>query len=202
MIRIVGAALASLALLSPIAAAKPIKAKFESTERPTIGTISVTVDPELVGESSRIRRSSRDDLLIDPKEAEDLSADLHDELVDHLSAKGLYAPQVSQPVGSFNVTITKIVPSNPGFTRNGFRAGVSAAGSIGRGGAAMEAEWLGPEGETIATFSYSYFEPFLDQFVAGGAYTETRRTFDRFARRVVNAVEDNPAGTTTLDAAG
>lgn len=180
------AAIAAVSL-SAAAHAGPFKADLPDTLAP-IGTISVALDEDIVGVEN-LRASAVRDRLVDPRDAEFLVDDLTDELVSHLTEAGLYTPGVDGG-GVLAVTVTKVTPNNPGFTRNGQRQSISASGSVARGGAALKAEFLTADGEAIGSMSYDYFEPFLDQFTPRGAWTTASRTFDRFARRIVEQLED------------
>ncbi len=184
---------ASIAALSftVSAQAQRLHTEFNSDARPAIGAITVTVDAEIIGERYNRIGTSRP-IPVHPREAEDFVEELEEDLVRELTEAGVYQPQLGAPVGTLNVVVTRATPSNPGFTRNGRDANISANGSFGRGGATLAAEWLAPDGTVVASFGYSYTDTFLDpRFAPRGGWTETYRTFDRFARRVADEIEES-----------
>lgn len=180
-------AIATLTL--PAAAARPFQADIVADSLPAITDVSVTVNEEIVSTRPNRSRSSGAVQPVHPTDAEYLAEDLQEELVEALTKQGAYAGSGGDG-GVLNVRIMRVTPSNPGFTRIGQLQGISATYSVGRGGASVEADLVGPGGEILATFAYEDYEEFLDEFSPRGAWTRAERTFSRFADRVAKSVAE------------
>ncbi|MGD2133582.1 MAG: hypothetical protein PVI23_12380 [Maricaulaceae bacterium] len=187
---LVGLAAFALAAVASGAASAKFEAAYSGAPLPAIGTLNITMDEEIVGEdrlAARFRFARTE--MIDPADAEDLIERLRAELEDTLSRTGAYTPMDAAPLATLNVTITKASSSNPGFTRNGFRQNVSAAGSTGRGGATIEAQLLQPDGSPIADFSFDWDESQFDLQFQRSAWQGAHRAFDRFARQLAEELD-------------
>ncbi len=149
-----------------------------------ITRINVTVDPDAINETLRLSRAStRNESYLGPNDAEDLVADLYDELVENLGSRGLL-DETAAAGATLNVIILDADPNNLAFTEVGRHNFLDNA-SIGRGGAELEATLIASDGSVLANYGFDYSEPGSIRFeVRAGTWTEARRTFDRFARRL------------------
>lgn len=184
MLRMFFVALAGGLVAITGAAAKPFDAQLLTDQPIVIGDISVSLDEDLVGrQSSSFPRSG--ERLVHPADAESLTAALTEDLTNAFSREGLLS---SDAQTTLVVEITAVRPSNPGFTRNGASAGVSASGSLARGGAALEGRITDADGAVLATFSYERYEQRLDAFSPRGAWSRANTTFRTFADRSADAI--------------
>lgn len=194
------ASLTAIALLAAPAAAAVrygFNADYAGVPIPTIGAVNVSMNPEIVREASEVplRPRSNDPEYIDPRDAEDLIADLREELEDELSRTGAYAPMVGEPVGELNVTIESATSSNPAQTRIGQSRGLDSLRSRGRGSAAIVAELVGPDGNTVATFTYRWEESTFDLGAAPRIdWYGAEHAFDRFSARLARELESPEVG--------
>lgn len=90
-----------------------------------------------------------------------------------------------------SVTIIDAIPNRPTLAQVQ-RAGGSPPSPDSGGGAVLEAVLTGPDGETLATFSYAWNNAFVDEGASYGIWTDTRRTFDRFANSIVDSLGEAP----------
>lgn len=188
------------ALLAPLAAimcmggaafAKPFDADITGELSAPISSVSVTVNPEIVSQARTFPyRDSQD--FIGPRDARILAKLLEEQLQGRLDHAGLLASAEGDDEAglTLNATILSVRTNNPGFTERGQRANISAAGSVARGEASVEAFLTNADGDVIATFSYSFEEPSLDEFSPRGPWTTARRVFNTFARRVTTSLAD------------
>ena len=187
---IMGFAAFALAAIGSTAASARFEANYAAGAAPGIGTLNVAISEEIVGEETlATAHRFNDEEVIDPRDAEDLVAELREELEGALSRIGAYTPTDATPLGTLNVTITKVTSSNPGFTRNGQRQFVSAAGSTGRGGATITAELLDADGAPAARFEFDWDEPSFELAQQRSAWWGAHRAFDRFARQLANELD-------------
>ncbi len=150
-----------------------------------VATVSVSVDPDIINRRARYHPMMRTSY-VGPRDADALARDLNDAILRALAERGLSDAASGAPGAVIEAVITEASPDNPGFTEVGFRARISAVSSRSRGGAEVEATLRDASGAVIGTYSYRYFEPYLDDIGANGAWTEARRTFDRFADRLAD----------------
>ncbi|WP_421790680.1 hypothetical protein [Hyphobacterium sp.] len=87
-----------------------------------------------------------------------------------------------------HVTIEDATPNRPTFAQQG-ASGVSWQ-SYGRGGAHLTAELHDASGNVIATFDYSWETPDIRDAQFASVWTDTHRTFDRFAVRLARSLEE------------
>jgi hypothetical protein len=191
------ASLAALAIIAAPAAAAGygFSSEYTGARIPTIGTLNVTINSDLVREvHSTVRADSYGSLAIAPSDAEDLVESLREELEADLSRTGVYAPMVAQPVGTLNVTIERAAPSNPAHTENGRNRGLDFR-SAGRGGATVTAELLGPDGAPIAEYSYRWEESSFDVGAMPRiGWYGAERAFERFSDRLARELTDRAGG--------
>jgi hypothetical protein len=188
-------ALASAALLAApaLAAGYGFSAEYaQGAAVPTIGTLEIAVNPEMVRAPRAIQtRAPNGHDYIAPRDAEDLVDELRDALEDSLSRTGAYAPMAARPVGTLRVTIETADPSNPAHTRAGMARNLDFR-SAGRGGATLSAELISPTGDKVADYTYRWEESTFD-------VTETprigwwgaERAFDRFADRLARDLDEH-----------
>lgn len=196
---------ALVALASAAALAAPafavgygFDAEYAGGPIPTIGTLTVSVNPDIVRDPSEAAiRTTHGAQFIAPKDAEDLVDELRSELEGELSRTGRYAPMVAGPVGTLVVTIEEASPSNPAHTRMGIARNLDFRSS-GRGGATLSAELLGPDGAKVADFTYRWEESTFEVAqTARIGWWGAERAFDRFASRLSRELE-----TVTPESAG
>jgi hypothetical protein len=193
------AGLAALAIVAAPAAAAGygFDSSYSGASVPTIGTLNINVNAELVRETSLARPTSSGEIYIAPSDAEELIAELRDELEGDLSRTGVYAPMVAQPVGTLNVTIVKATPSNPAHTENGRNRNLDFR-SAGRGGATITAELLGPDGAPVAEFSYRWEESTFDVETSPRiGWLGAERAFERFSDRLARELADHVSDSTS-----
>ena len=191
MSRLLASFAAAALLAAPaLAVGYGFTADYADQSVPTIGTIDVVVNPELIREARAIPRGNpRDGEYIDPRDADDLIADLREELEGELSRSGAYAPMTAGPVGTLVVTIERATSSNPAHTKAGQARNLDFR-SAGRGGATLVAELLGPDGSKVADYSYRWEESSFD--VASSpriGWLGAERAFDRFSARLAREFE-------------
>jgi hypothetical protein len=192
------AGLAALAVIAAPAAAAGygFDATYSGASVPTIGTLNVNINADIVRETTMVRRSSETDYIA-PSDAEELIAELRDELEGDLSRTGVYAPMTAQPVGTLNVTIESASPSNPAHTENGRNRNLDFR-SAGRGGATITAELLGPDGAPVAEFTYRWEESAFDMETSPRiGWMGAERAFERFSGRLADELTARASGSTT-----
>jgi hypothetical protein len=89
------------------------------------------------------------------------------------------------------ITILDAVPNRPTLAQIQRAAGTLSLAESG-GGASLEATLRGPENQLIASYSYTWQNTSLDEGASYGIWTDTRRTFDRFANSIVDSLGDAP----------
>ena len=188
-------ALASAALLAApaLAVGYGFSADYaEGASVPTIGTLEVTVNPEVIRAPRAIpTRGPMGHEYIAPEDAEDLVDELRDELEGRLSRTGAYAPMTAAPVGTLRVTIEDAQASNPAHTRAGMARQLDFR-SAGRGGATISAELISANGDKVADFTYRWEESTFDvTHTARIGWWGAERAFDRFAARLARDLDDH-----------
>jgi hypothetical protein len=193
------AGLAALAIVAAPAAAAGygFNSSYTGTSVPTIGTLNININADLVRETnSSYRQSGGEPEYIAPSDAEELVAELREELESDLSRTGVYAPMTAQPVGTLNVTIENATASNPAHTENGRNRNLDFR-SAGRGGATISAELLGPDGTPVAEFTYRWEESSFDMETSPRiGWMGAERAFERFSDRLSRELTDRASGST------
>lgn len=186
------AGLAALAIVAaPAAAAGYGFDASYSGSVPVIGAINVVVNPDLVRETNTVTQR-HGVMYIAPSDAEDLAANLKEELEQELGKVNAYAMS-GAPVATLNVTIETASPSNPAHTVNGRNAGLDFR-SFGRGGATLSAQLVSSSGAPVAEFSYRWEESSFDLETAPRiGWYGAERAFDRFAARLARELPAHQA---------
>jgi hypothetical protein len=190
--------LASLALAALIAAPAlavgyGFNADYTGAAVPAIGTINITVNPNIVRETSYIEHQFGTNYnYIAPTDADDLVKTLRKDLETQLGKSGRL---VAGGTGVLNVTIDQAQPSNPAHTQNGRNANLDFR-SRGRGGATVLAELVGADGKPAATFSYRWEESEFDMNQTPRiGWFGAERAFDRFSSSLARDLKSpHPAG--------
>ena len=86
------------------------------------------------------------------------------------------------------VTIEDATPNRPTFAQQGV-SGLSWQ-SYGRGGAHVTAQLRAADGRVIASYDYSWTTPSIQDARYASVWTDAYRTFDRFASRLADSLED------------
>jgi hypothetical protein len=87
-----------------------------------------------------------------------------------------------------HVVIEDATPNRPTFAQQGI-SGLSWQ-SYGRGGAHVTAELRDADGAVIASYDYSWTTPSILDARYASVWTDANRTFDRFASRLADNLED------------
>ena len=117
-----------------------------------------------------------------------LTAWLREDLESELAEAGWLSDGMSE--GSvLRVTIVDATPNRPTMRQSSM--GGLHPSSYGIGGAELEAVLMTSEGAPVANFSYSYRTPNIEQASYGTTWTDARRTFDRFSRRLADDLQDH-----------
>jgi predicted RNase H-like nuclease len=111
-----------------------------------------------------------------------LTADLEREL----RTSSLLADESS--AATLHVVIEDATPNRPTFAQQGV-SGLSWQ-SYGRGGAHVTAQLRGADGAVLASYDYSWTTPSIQDARYASVWTDTYRTFDRFAARLADSLED------------
>lgn len=86
-------------------------------------------------------------------------------------------------LGDINVTIENAVPNRPTFKQMGDTPGLSFQ-SFGVGGARVSAVVLDDKGEPLTELSYEWYESDIRWAQGSNTWTDAKRAFDRFARKL------------------
>jgi len=112
-----------------------------------------------------------------------LSADLEREL------REVSLLATSEAGTILHITIEDATPNRPTFAQQGGTSGLSFQ-SYGRGGAHVMAELHDANGNVVATYEYRWTTPSIQDARYASVWTDTNRTFDRFASRVAASLSD------------
>lgn len=121
------------------------------------------------------------------RELDSLSSYLERQLASRLAGLELADGTVLQ------VTIVDADPNRPTMEQLRATPGLSLQ-SISLGGAELEAELIGADGEILERFSYSRYSHHLRDIRGAGTWTDARRAMQRFSRQIGDAVAER-AGT-------
>jgi hypothetical protein len=179
------AGLAALAIVATPAAAAGygFDATYAGASVPTVGSIDVVMNPEVIRETHSYSTQRMGVTYIAPRDAEKLVAELKEELEAGLAKAGAYAT-ASAPTATLTVTIESAMPSNPAHTQNGRNANLDFR-SAARGGATLVAELVAADGSKLADFTYRWEESSFDlESSPRIGWYGAERAFDRFAARL------------------
>jgi hypothetical protein len=90
-----------------------------------------------------------------------------------------------------SVVVVDAIPNRPTLAQVQRARGTLPVSGNG-GGATLEASLRAADGQLLATYSYSWFNARVDEGASYGIWTDTRRTFDRFANSIVDSLGDAP----------
>lgn len=130
------------------------------------------------------------------RERERLVEDLTDDLTREFGG-------MLDQVGDVNVTIEDARPNRPTFAQMTRRS--LAFESISIGGAHLVGQVFSENGDLLASSDYDYYTRSIEDARGATTWTDTRRAFDRFARRLASHTEDtleNPLNAPALSAGG
>ena len=191
----IAAAAAAMTLAGPpafargfdvITATGPLSAPF--------GDVGVTVSPDIVERPTFVRRSSRELDTIGPEDVDDVTPLFDRGIEKRLDKAGLLSPDAPDAL-TLEVTITKVRASDLRFTEYGRRNNLRF-GSVGAGGAEMQARIVDASGAVLGEYEYEYFEndALEFNFPATSTWFDARRAASWFAGHMVK--EANGAGLT------
>ena len=89
-------------------------------------------------------------------------------------------------MGDINITIIDAKPNRPTFEQMG--AGLSFE-SISIGGADLVGEVVDADGAVIASVEYDYYSHSIEDSIGRTTWSDARRAFDRFTRRLASEYE-------------
>lgn len=141
-----------------------------------VAIAEITIGTELEDKGSDYGRREFDRLI------RTLTADLEREL----RSVSLYAEGNAPAV--LHVVIEDATPNRPTFAQQGV-SGLSWQ-SYGRGGAHVTAQLRDADGSVLASYDYSWTTPSIQDARYASVWTDANRTFDRFASRLADSLED------------
>lgn len=169
-------ALAAVLFSAPVFA-QGISTSYAATPTGPVSIAEITIGETLAAKADEYGEREFDRLI------RTLTADLERELRE----VSLLADGIGE--GLLHVVIEDATPNRPTFAQQGGTSGLSFQ-SFGRGGAHVTAELRSAEGAVMATYEYSWTTPSIQDARFASVWTDTYRTFDRFASRMASSLSD------------
>jgi len=169
-------ALAAVLFTAPVLA-QGLSANYSTNPTGTVSLGEITIGETLNAKGDEYGAREFDRLI------RTLSADLERELRE----VSLLADGAAGMV--LHVVIEDATPNRPTFAQQGGTSGLSFH-SYGRGGAHVTAELHDTNGSLVASYEYRWTTPSIQDARYASVWTDTNRTFDRFASRVASSLSD------------
>ncbi|MEO1040123.1 MAG: hypothetical protein AAFX09_11300 [Pseudomonadota bacterium] len=167
------ALLAAVTLAAPALAQRGWHGGLDRSFSGPVAITSITIGEEL----------AEDDDDIGEREFARLIDDLRDEVASQLADIGRFSAEPVAGAARLELVITDAKPNRPTQNQLGRRPGLSIR-SFSIGGAEIEGVLYDASGVEIGAFRYAYFSDDIRDARARSTWSDARRSFDRFARRL------------------
>lgn len=172
------ALLAAAAIAAPASAFQGFDANYAAEPYGPVVIADIMIGPELAEKVDEYGA----------REIDRLTGRLHDDLSRELAGMGWLGSDTSA-AALLHVTIQDATPNRPTFAQMGSRPGLDFR-SFGLGGAELTAELRTADGALIASYEYDWSGTDIRFAQYSSTWTDTFRTFDRFASRLADSLAD------------
>lgn len=178
MTKWLSAILAAAVLSAPAIALQDFDARYEAEPMGPVLIADITIGPELAAKVDEYGA----------REIDRLTGRLHDDLSREFAEMGWLGTDTSAAALLY-VTIQDATPNRPTFAQMGRQPGLDFR-SFGLGGAELTAELRTADGAVLATYAYDWTGTDIRFAQYSSTWTDTFRTFDRFAMRLSDSLEE------------